>query len=127
MEKVSFLGHIISKNGITIDSTKIEAVIEWKRPECPTEIRSFLGLVGYYRRFIKDFSKIAGSLTNLTKKHGKFIWDDKYETSFQELKKWLTIAPVLTLPNGVTVYIDASKEGLGCVLMQNEKVIAYAS
>ena len=87
-------------------------------------------LAGYYRRFIKDFSKIAGPMTELTKKSGKFIWSYKCEKSFQKLKRRLTRAPVLTLPNGkdsFVVYTDASKEGLGCVLMQNGKVIAYAS
>ncbi|XP_071926141.1 uncharacterized mitochondrial protein AtMg00860-like [Coffea arabica] len=130
LEKVFFLGHKISKDGISVDPTKVDAVTEWKQPETPTEVRSFLGLAGYYRRFIKDFSRIAGPLTNLTKKHGKFMWNLKYEVSFQELKKRLTMAPILTLPNGkegFMVYSDVSKEGLGCVLMQNGKVIGYAS
>ncbi|XP_071900882.1 uncharacterized protein [Coffea arabica] len=130
LEKISFLGHVISKEGITVDPAKVEAVAEWKRPENPTEIRSFLGLAGYYRRFIKDFSKLAGPLTDLTKKNGRFVWDTRCETSFQELKRRLTRAPVLALPNGkdsFTVYTDASKEGLGCVLMQNQNVIAFAS
>nr|XP_027124227.1 uncharacterized protein LOC113740914 [Coffea arabica] len=84
----------------------------------------------YYRRFIKDFSKLASPLTDLTKKGGRFLWGDKCETSFQELKRRLTIAPILALPNGpdgFTVYTDASREGLGCVLMQHQNVIAYAS
>ena len=130
MEKVAFLEHIISKEGIAVDLAKVEAVIEWKQPECPTEVRSFLGLARYYRGFIKDFSKIVGPLTNLTKKHDKFIWDAKCEASFQELKKQLTIAPVLISPsgkNGFVVYTNASKEVLECVLMQNGGVIAYAS
>ncbi|XP_027177945.1 uncharacterized protein LOC113777097 [Coffea eugenioides] len=113
-----------------MDLTKVEAVSNWKQPENPTEVRSFLGLVGYYHRFIKDFSKIAGPMTELTKKYGKFILDAKCERSFQELKRRLTEAPVLTLPNGnhgYVVFTDASKEGLGCVLMQNERVIAYVS
>ncbi|XP_071905688.1 uncharacterized protein [Coffea arabica] len=130
LEKISFLGHVISKEGITVDPAKVEAVAEWKRPENPTEIRSFLGLAGYYRRFIKDFSKLAGPLTDLTKKNSRFVWDTRCETSFQELKRRLTMAPVLALPNGkdsFTVYTDASREGLGCVLMQNKNVIAFAS
>ena len=89
-----------------------------------------MALAGYYRRFIKDFLRIVGPLTNLTKKHGKFMWKPKYEISFQELKRRLTMASILTLPNRkerFTIYSDASKEGLGCVLMQNGKVIAYAS
>ncbi|XP_071924797.1 uncharacterized protein [Coffea arabica] len=130
LEEVGFLGHIISKDGLAVDPAKVEAVAKWKQPENPTEVRSFLGLAGYYRRFIKNFSRIAGPLTNLTKKQGKYIWDVKCENGFQELKKQFTMAPVLALPSGkdsYTVYTDASKEGLGCVLMQNRKVIAYAS
>ncbi|XP_071939216.1 uncharacterized protein [Coffea arabica] len=130
LEEISFLGHRISKNGIAVDPTKVEAFTLWKQPENPTEVRSFLGLAGYYRRFIKDFSKIAGPMTELTKKNHKFIWSPKCEASFQELKRRLTTAPVLALPEGVygyVVYSDASKEGLGCVLMQKGKVVAYAS
>ncbi|XP_071932960.1 uncharacterized mitochondrial protein AtMg00860-like [Coffea arabica] len=69
LEKISFLGHVISQEGISVDPAKVEAVTNWKRPENPTEIRSFLELAGYYQRFIKDFSKLAGPLTDLTKKH----------------------------------------------------------
>ncbi|XP_027174488.1 uncharacterized protein LOC113774122 [Coffea eugenioides] len=130
LEKISFLGHVISKDGIFVDPVKVEAVFDWKQPETPTEVRSFLGLAGYYCRFIKDFSKLAGPLTDLTKKHGQFFWSSKCEASFQELKKRLTSAPVLALPNGkdrFTVYTDVSREGLGCVLIQNGSVIAYVS
>ncbi|XP_071923176.1 uncharacterized protein [Coffea arabica] len=130
LDEISFLGHKVSKEGIAVDPAKVEAVTMWKQPETPTEVRSFLGLAGYYRRFIKDFSKIAGSMTELTKKGNKFIWTPKCESSFQELKKRLTSAPVLVLPDGVegyAVYSDASREGLGCVLMQKGKVVAYAS
>ena len=94
------------------------------------EFWSFLGLGGYYRRFIKNFSKTKKPLTELTKKHGKFIWDSKCEEGFQELKKCQTKAPVLPLlsgGDGFVVYTDTSKDGLRCVLMQNGKVIAYAS
>ena len=87
------------------------------------KVRSFLDLTGYYSRFIKNFLRIVGPLTNLTKKHSKFMWNPKCEVSFQELKKSLTMAPILTLPNGKErsmIYSDASKEGLGCVLMQSE-------
>ena len=109
---------------------KIEAIIDWPRPTTVTEVRSFMGLVGYYRRFVKDFSKIAAPLTRLTQKNVKFIWTDRYEEHFQLLKDLLTSAPVLTLSSGdegYTVYCDASRVGLGCVLMQNGKVIAYSS
>ena len=130
LEQVAFLGHVISKEGIAVDSSKIQAIRDWNRPTTVTEIRSFLGLAGYYRRFIKDFSKIAMPLTRLTRKENAFEWTDKCENSFQVLKDCLTSAPVLTLPKeggGYEVYTDASGVGLGCVLMQQGKVIAYAS
>ncbi|GKE25364.1 putative reverse transcriptase domain-containing protein [Tanacetum coccineum] len=102
----------------------------WASPTTPTEIHQFLGLVGYYRRFIKDFLKIAKSLTELTKKNKKYIWGEDQESTFQLLKQKLCEAPILALPEGndnFVVYCDASHQGLGAVLMQREKVIAYAS
>ena len=130
LNKVSFLGHIISGEGISPDPTKIQAIVDWKRPTTVTEIRSFLGLAGYYRRFIEGFAQLAAPLTQLTRKGTKFIWDEKCEENFQELKQRLVTAPVLAVPIsgiGFTIFCDASKIGLGCVLMQNNKVIAYAS
>ena len=130
LEKVAFLGHVVSKEGISVDPAKIEAIVNWERPTTVTEIRSFLGLAGYYRRFVEGFSKLSGPLTKLTQKAARFIWSEECEKSFQELKKRLVTAPVLTLPTGsegFVIYSDASLKGLGCVLMQNEKVIAYAS
>ena len=91
---------------------------------------SFLGLAGYYRKFVEGFSKIASPLTNLTRKNVKFQWTDSCEQSFMELKQRLVSAPILASPTGsegLVVYNDASKCGLGCVLMQNRRVIAYAS
>ncbi|KAL8120215.1 hypothetical protein AgCh_017382 [Apium graveolens] len=114
--KVQFLGHVISKEGVKVDPVKIEAVSEWEQPKTPTEIRSFLGLAGYYRRFVKDFSKIASPLTKLTRKNEKFIWTEKCEESFQELKRRLVTAPVLALPDetgNFVIYSDASLKGLG--------------
>nr|XP_027064418.1 uncharacterized protein LOC113690624 [Coffea arabica] len=114
LEEISFLGHKVSKEAIAVDPAKVEAVMMWKQPETPIEVRSFLGLAGYYRRFIKDFSKIAGPMTDLTKKGNKIIWAPKCKSSFQELKKRLTSVPVLVLPDGgegYTVYSDASREG----------------
>ncbi|XP_073133868.1 uncharacterized protein [Henckelia pumila] len=108
----------------------VEAVRNWVAPKNATEIRSFLGLAGYYRRFIQDFSKIALPLTSLTQKGVKFVWSDQCEKSFAELKERLMSAPVLAIPEGTgrfVVYTDASKSGLGAVLMQDNKVIAYAS
>lgn len=130
LEEVQFLGHVVSKDGIKVDPAKIEAVSKWEQPKNPTEIRSFLGYAGYYRRFVKDFAKIATLLTKLTRKNEKFIWDEKCEESFQELKKRSVTALVLALPDeggNFFIYSDASLKGLGCVLMQHDKVIAYAS
>ncbi|WVZ70542.1 hypothetical protein U9M48_019201 [Paspalum notatum var. saurae] len=120
----------IRKKGVAIDPSKVKDVLNWKQPETVTEIRSFLGLAGYYRRFIKDFSKIAKPMTSLTKKNAKFVWGPKCEDGFRELKKLLTTAPVLAQPDVTKpfdVYCDASGQGLGCVLMQEGRVIAYAS
>ncbi|XP_022019152.1 uncharacterized mitochondrial protein AtMg00860-like [Helianthus annuus] len=98
LRKVQFLGHVISADGVLVDPSKIESVSKWKPPKNPSEIRSFLGLVGYYRRFIQDFSKIASPLTKLTRKEEKFIWGSAQENSFQVIKEILTSAPVLTSP-----------------------------
>ncbi|GAU48377.1 hypothetical protein TSUD_405390 [Trifolium subterraneum] len=116
--------------GIAVDPAKVDAVMKWGTPESVSEIRSFLGLAGYYRRFIEGFSKMALPLTLLTRKDQAYVWDEKCEKSFQELKEKLTTAPVLILPDAkesFVVYCDASTLGLGGVLMQKEKVVAYAS
>jgi len=121
LKEVSFLGHVVSKNGLVVDPAKVQAVVEWERPTSVREIHSFLGLAGYYRRFIEGFSSLSGPLTALTKKNAPFVWSEKCEASFQELKYRLVTAPVLTLPMesvGYVVYTDASKKGLGCVFMQ---------
>ena len=113
-----------------MDPRKIEAITGWPRPTTVTEVRSFLGLAGYYRRFVKDFSRIAAPLTRLTQKNVKFVWTDRCEEHFLQLKDLLTSTPVLTLPSGdesYAVYYNASRVGLGCVLMQNGRVVAYAS
>ncbi|GJZ68879.1 putative reverse transcriptase domain-containing protein [Tanacetum coccineum] len=116
--------------GIHVDPSKIESIKDWASPKTPTEIRQFLGLAGYYRRFIEGFSKIAKSMTKLTQKGIKFDWGEKEENAFQLIKQKLCSAPILALPEGsedFVVYCDASHKGLGAVLMQREKVIAYAS
>ncbi|GKC98542.1 putative reverse transcriptase domain-containing protein [Tanacetum coccineum] len=116
--------------GIHIDPAKIESIKDWASPKTPTEIRKFLGLTGYYQRFIEGFLKIAKSMTKLTQKEVKFDWGDKAEAVFQLIKQKLCSAPILTLPEGsedFIVYCDASIKGLGTMLMQREKVIAYAS
>ncbi|KAL0559001.1 hypothetical protein IC582_003590 [Cucumis melo] len=130
LKQVSFLGHVVSKAGVSVDPAKIEAVTGWTRPSTVSEVRSFLGLAGYYRRFVENFSRIATPLTQLTRKGAPFVWSKACEDSFQTLKQKLVIAPVLTVPDGsgnFVIYSDASKKGLGCVLMQQGKVVAYAS
>ncbi|GJY19279.1 putative reverse transcriptase domain-containing protein [Tanacetum coccineum] len=127
---VQFLGHVIDSRGIHVDPAKIKAVKDWASPTTPTEIRQFLGLAGYYRRFIEGFLKIAKPLTELTQKNKKYIWGENQESAFQLLKQKLCEALILALPKGnndFIVYCDASHQGLGAVLMQREKVIAYAS
>ena len=111
----------MSKERISIDPQKIEAVKQWSRPKNVMEMRSFRGLTGYYRKFVRDFHQITTPLTNLTKKTMKYEWTNKFDEAFQELKKRLTSTPVLTLPREgeqFMVYSDASKGGIGCVLMQ---------
>ncbi|GKC50795.1 putative reverse transcriptase domain-containing protein, partial [Tanacetum coccineum] len=130
LREVQFLGHVINGNRIHVDPSKIEAVKNWRAPRTPSEVRSFLRLAGYYRSFIENFSKIAKSLTILTQKSKTFDWGEEQELAFQTLKDKLCNAPVLALPNRLedfVVYCDASRIGLGCVLMQRGKVIAYAS
>ncbi|GJR32307.1 putative reverse transcriptase domain-containing protein [Tanacetum coccineum] len=130
ISKVQFLGHVIDSQGIHVDPAKIESIKDWASPKTPTDIRQFLGLAGYYWRFIEGFSKVAKPMTKLTHKTVAFEWGDKQEAAFQTLKDKLCSAPILALPQGAEnfiVYCDASHKGLGAVLMQNEKVIAYAS
>ncbi|KAL2250302.1 UNVERIFIED_CONTAM: Retrovirus-related Pol polyprotein from transposon [Sesamum indicum] len=130
VNQVVFLGHVVSGDGVMPDPSKVKAIMEWRVPKNATEVRSFLGLAGYYRRFVEGFSIIAGPLTKLLRKGVEFEWTEKCQQSFDELKKRLTSNPILMLPSGsggYIVYTDASKQGLGCVLMQNGKVIAYAS
>ena len=103
--------HVVTKDDISVDPGKVDAVSNWRRPNTVTEIRSFLGLVGYYRRFIEGFSKIALPLTRLTQKGVKFEWSNDCERSFQELKNRLVTTPILTIPSGLggfVVYSDAS-------------------
>jgi hypothetical protein len=115
---------------VAVDPSKIEAVSKWQSPKSMTEIRSFLGLAGYYCRFIENFSKTAKPMTELLKSNTPYMWSDKCEAIFQELKTRLTTTSVLTLPDArkdFMVYCDASRQGLDYVLMQGGKVVAYAS
>ena len=109
-----------------MDPSKITAIQNWKQPRTPTEVRSFLRLASYYRKFIKDFAKTSSSLTKPTKKHSRFNWTPECEATFQELKLKLTTAPVLTIIDGnqdLKVWTDASEEGLGALLMQRLSLI----
>jgi hypothetical protein len=127
---MEFLGHVLSAEGVAVDPSKVAAVQKWQSPKYVFQVRSFIGLAGYYHRFIESFSKIAKPMTELLKKHKKFVWTEDCEKSFQELKKRLTTSPVLTLPDTskpFEIYCDASSTGLGCVLMQDRKVVAYSS
>jgi hypothetical protein len=120
LDKVPFLGHVLSGDGIFVDPTKVQEV-HWKAPTTVTEVRSILGLASYYRRFILDFSKIAKPMTRLLQKDEKFVWTPKCEEAFHTLRTLLTFAPVLAQPDiekPFDVYCDASSTGLGCVLMQ---------
>ncbi|XP_073121524.1 uncharacterized protein [Henckelia pumila] len=130
LERVAFLGHIIFESGVEVDPFKVQAVKEWSAPRNASKICSFLGLAGYYRKFINEFSSIVVPLTELTKKNAKFVWSPKCQESFDVLKEALTSAPVLAMPSGhsdFVVYTNDSKLGLGSVLMQRDRVIAYAS
>ncbi|TYK20945.1 ty3-gypsy retrotransposon protein [Cucumis melo var. makuwa] len=125
LKQISFLGHVVSKAGVSVDPAKIEAVTSWPRPSTVNEVRSFLGLACYYRQFVENFSRIATPLTQLTRKRAPFVWSKACEDSFQNLKQKLVTAPVLTVHDGsgsFVIYSDASKKGLGCVLMQQGKI-----
>jgi hypothetical protein len=130
IKHVAYLGHVISKGGIFVDPSKVQDVLSWKAPTSVGGIRCFLGLAGYYQRFIEGFSKISKPMTKLLEKDKRFEWMLVCEASFQELKKWLTTASILVMPDmekSFSIYCDKSGQGLGCVLMQDGRVVAYAS
>jgi hypothetical protein len=121
LRSVKFLGHTISQDGIFVDPSKVQEVMDWKPPKSVHQIRSFLGLAGYYRRFIPDFPRIAKPMTKLLKKGVKFVWSEACEKAFHTLRQHLTSAPVLAQPDNskrFEVFCDASGTGLGCVLIQ---------
>jgi hypothetical protein len=127
---VSFLGHVISSEGIVVDPSKVCDVLDWEPPKSIHQVRSFLGLVGYYRRFILNFYKILKPITELLKKGTNYVWSKECDDAFQTLKKLLTTSPVLAQPDiakPFDIYCDASGTGLGCVLMQEGRVILYSS
>jgi hypothetical protein len=120
--RIHYLGHVISGKGIVVDTTKVEAIMEWPVSMNVMEVRSFMGLAGYYQRFVEGFSKIANPITKLQKKNKKFVWTEKCVEEFWRLKELLTKTPILKVPNmdaDFLVCTDASKEGLGGVLMQD--------
>jgi hypothetical protein len=119
INEVPFLGHVISSEGITVDPGMVQDVLDWKPPKSVHQVRSFLGLMGYHRRFILNFSKISKPITELLKKGNKYVWSKDCDEAFQTLKKLLTTSPVLTQPNiakSFDVYCDASGAGLGWVV-----------
>jgi hypothetical protein len=130
LKQVAFLGHIISKGGISIDPSKVQDVLSWKTPTSVGDIQSFLGFAGYYQRFIEGFLKISKPMTELLEKDNKFEWTPTCEASFQELKKQLMKGPILVMPDmgkPFSIYCDVLGQGLGCMLMQDGRVVAYAS
>jgi len=130
LREVSFLGHIISNGGVAVDPKKVKDVLSWNPPMDVSEIRCFLAMAGYYRRFIEGFSKLGKPMIALLEKNAKFVWTEKCQASFEELKKRLTTTPVLVLPDiskSFSIYCDATIQGLGCVLVQEGRVDAYAS
>jgi hypothetical protein len=130
LKELSFLGHIISEGGSSVDTSKVKDVLSWKTPQNVSDIRSFLGLAGYYRRFIEGFSKISKPMIELLAKCNAFEWMPRHETNFQELKKILTMTSVLNMPDmekPFSIYCDSSSQSLGCLLMQDSHVVAYAS
>jgi hypothetical protein len=130
LEQVAFFRYIILKGGISMDPSKIEDILSWNMPASVGDIQSFLGLAGYYQSFIEWFSKIRKLMTKLLEKDKKFKWTPACEASFEELKKRLTTAPILLMPDiekPFSIYCDASGQGLGCALMQDGCVVAYAS
>jgi hypothetical protein len=130
LTEVAFLRHVISAGGISVDPSKGKDVLNWMPPTNASEIRSFLGLAGYYLQFINDFSKIAKPMTRLLEKNKDFDWTEECQVNFEELKKRHTSAPVLILPDitkKFDIYCDATRQGLGCVLMQDGQVVSYAS
>jgi hypothetical protein len=124
------LGHIINKDGLDVDLNKVADILNWKTPTDARGIKSFIGMAKYYRRFIEGFSNIAKPMTALLANKVEFKWTQKFQEAFEALKEKLTTAPVLVLPDvhkPFSVYCDACYTGLGCVLMQEGRLVAYSS
>lgn len=127
-QQLNYLGHALSPNGVSTDPSKIVDVQNWPRPTSVKELRSFLGLAGYYRRFVKDFGMLARPLTDLLKKGVMFVWTHNTETAFQLLKQALITAPVLAVPDFSKQFVvetDASDHGIGAILQQDGHPIAF--
>jgi hypothetical protein len=130
ISEVLFMGHIINRDGLAVDRKKVIDILDYKAPRDVHWIKSFIGMVGYYQHFIEGFSNIARPMTALLAKNAEFKWTSECQESFEALKKKLTTTPVLILPDvhkPFSVYCDASYTGLGCVLMQEGRVVAYSS
>jgi hypothetical protein len=128
--EISYLGHIISRQGIATDVTKIAAITNWPTPSSVKDLRSFLGLAGFYRKFVRRFGIISRPLFDLLKKNSLFIWTTDHQQAFDTLNQALSSAPVLALPDfsqPFSIYTDACSKGVGVVLMQNGHPLAYLS
>jgi hypothetical protein len=128
-QELEYLGHIITNHGVKVDTNKVEAMVVWPRPTNISTLREFLSLTGYYRKFVRQYGVLARPLTNLLKK-GQFLWDDNAECAFITLKQAMTTTPTLAMPNfndSFTIETDASGEGIGAVLSQQGKPVAFMS
>lgn len=129
-QSIEYLGHIVSADGVSTDPGKVAAVQQWPQPQNIKELRSFLGLAGYYRKFVRNFALLARPLTNLLKKGAFFVWTDDHQKAFEALKDALVSAPVLALPNFAKLFqiqTDASDSGVGAILLQDQHPLAFVS
>jgi hypothetical protein len=126
---LKYLGHIITNHGVKVDTSKVEAMVAWPRPTNVSALRGFLGLTGYYRKFFRQYGVLARPLTNILKK-GQFVWDDNVESAFIALKQAMITTSTLVMPNfndSFTIETDASGDGIGAMLSQQGKPVAFMS